>query len=406
MTPELGRRIAVTVGALLVFRLGTFIPIPGIDSQIWEQIFRSQQGGLLGTLSDFSGGAIHRLAIFALGIVPYFSAAIIVQLMAIASPVLASLKERNESGRLRLDQYTLYVTMALAAFQSYGIAIGLEGAGHVVSEPGLLFRLSTVLTLTGGTLLLTWLADVITARGIGNGLALILAVGFVTELPSAVAGTLVLGSQGIFSPAVLLTLVAATIAATGFIAFMELAQRRLDVSYAGREIGSRTIAPRSVVLPLKLNMAGLIPIWLIPLLVILPMIFVSLIGFQGPAWWADFISRSGRGYLLFAAICAVLIVPCALFYCALVFDPDEAAERLKRYGGVIAGFPPGEQTAAYLDSIVSRTTIVGALYLALMFLIPEILIAYLGVPFYFGSVSLMIVVCTFIDLRAQVLAMN
>ena len=406
MTSELGRRFAFTVGALLVFRLGTHIPIPGIDPLVWEQLFRSHAGGLLGVSNLFSGGGIQRLAIFALGILPYLSAAVILQLMAIASPALAGLRERDEQGRRRLDACTLGLTVVIAAFQAYGIAVALEGAGNVVTEPGVVFRLATVLTLTGGTVFLAWLADSITARGLGNGVALLLAIGFVTELPPVLAGTLVLGSQGVLSPAVILTLVAVTLVVTALIAFVELARRRLTVSYGSRTIGDRTVEGRSVEMPLKVNMAGLVPAWLVTWLVLLPMTVIGLVGWPVPAWWGDFIMRSGQGYLVFAIVSCILIVPCALFYCALVFDPDDAAERLKRYGGVVARIAPGEQTAAHLDHIVSRITIVGALYLGLVSLIPEILIAYLQVPFYFGSVSLMIVVCTFIDLRTQMQAMK
>jgi preprotein translocase subunit SecY len=403
MTSELGRRIAFTVGALLVFRLGTHIPIPGIDPLVWEQLFRSHAGALLGVSNVFSGGGIQRLAVFALGIMPYLSAAVVLQLMAIASPALARLRD-DEKGRRRLDTYTLGLTVVIAAFQAYGIALALEGAGNVVADPGVVFRLATVLTLAGGTVFLAWLADQITARGFGNGVALLLAIGFVTELPPALAGTLVLGHQGVLSPAALLTLVAVTIAVTALIAFVELARRRLVVTYGSRAIGARTIAARSVEMPLKVNMAGLIPMWLVTWLVLLPMAVVALIGLSVPAWWGDFIMRSGQGYLLFGIVSCILIVPCALVYCALVFDPDDAAERLKRDGGVIAGCEPGDETAAHLDHIVSRITVVGALYLGLVALIPEVLIAFLQVPFYFGSVSLMIVVCTFIDLRAQMQA--
>jgi preprotein translocase subunit SecY len=405
MTSELGQRIAVTVVALLVYRLGTHIPLPGIDPLVWEQIFRSHAGGLLSTVNFFSGGGIQRLAIFALGIMPYVSAAVVVQLMAIASSKLARLRE-DEKGRRRLDRYTLGLTIVIAAFQSYGIANALEGVGNVVAEPGVVFRLSTVLTLTGGTVFLVWLADVITVRGLGNGIALLLAIGFVTELIPALVGTLVLSRQGVLSPAALLTLVVVTIAVTALIAFVELARRRLVVTYGSRTIGDRAIEGRSVEMPLKVNMAGLVPSWLVTWLVLLAMTAVGLIGWQVPDWWSDFIMRSGQGYLLFAIVSVILIVPCALLYCALVFDPDDAAERLKRHGGAIAGIEPGEQTAAHLDHIVSRITVVGALYLGLVALIPEVLIAYLQVPFYFGSISLMIVVCTFIDLRTQMQAIK
>jgi preprotein translocase subunit SecY len=402
MTSELGQRIAFTLGALLVYRLGTFIPLPGIDPAVWSQIFHSEGSGLLATLGVFSGGAIHRLAIFALGVMPYISAAIILQLMAFVSSTLRALSRRSEHGRRILDQYTLYLTLLLTAFQAYGIAVALEGVTNVVVDPGWHFRISTMLTLTAGTMFLVWLSGRITVRGVGNGLALILVVGIVTELPSALAGMLDLGRQGILSTGVILLALTAAAAATSFIAFMEHARRQLTIEYPARQVADRPIERRSVHLPLKLNMAGLIPALLASWLAVVPMIVVTLTAGPGPGWWNAVTGQSGGGHPVFLIFYVFLIVVCAFFYSAFVFDPDEAAETLKQYGGIVAGAEPGEQTAAYIDHVLSRTTLVGAFYLALVCLIPEIMIASLAVPFYFGGTSLLIVVCTVMDLRARV----
>jgi preprotein translocase subunit SecY len=400
MTSELGQRIAFTVGALLVFRLGTHIPLPGINADVWQQLFAGQSSGVLGAFNVLAGGGVRRMAIFALSVMPYLTAGVLLQLATMVSPALRALGKRGEHGRRTVVRYTLVLTLMMAMLQSYGIAVGLEGAGKVVAEPGALFRLTTVLTLTGGTLVLVWLSDAITARGIGNGLALILALSIAMEAPAAIAGTLQLGRQGALSSGVLLIATLTPVAVIAFIAFVEAARRHVPVVYAARQVGDRTVAERTSPVTLKVNTAGSVPALLASWIAPIPTTIVNFTGPVGPDWWQDFISQPGRWYLMYLVLFSLLIVPCALFYCALIFDPDEATENLKQYGGAVAGIAPGD-TAAFLDQVASRTTIAGALYLAFVCLIPEILILWLGVPYYFGGASLLIVVCTVMDLRAQ-----
>src|SRR6201991_1831979 len=294
---ELKARIWFTLGALLVYRLGTYIPLPGIDPSAWEQVFRSQAGGILGMFNMFSGGGIHRMAIFALNIMPYISASIIIQLMTTVSPTLEALKKEGEAGRKTINQYTRYLTVILAAFQAYGIAVGLEGAGNVVSEPGLFFRISTVITLTGGTMFLMWLGEQITARGIGNGISLIIMAGIVAELPSAIAGTLELGRQGALSTALILTVLLMALFVTGFIVFMERAQRRLLIQYPKRQVGNRMFEGQSSHLPLKLNTSGVIPPIFASSLLLLP---TTIAQFNtqsggGPEWWQTIVTQLSHG---------------------------------------------------------------------------------------------------------------
>jgi preprotein translocase subunit SecY len=400
MTSELGQRIAFTVVALLIYRLGTHIPLPGINADVWQQLFAGQSGGVLGTFNVLAGGGVQRMAIFALSVMPYLSAAILLQLATIVSRRLRAIGKNGEQGRRTIVRYTLVLTLLMTLLQSYGIAVGLEGASNVVAEPGALFRITTVLTLTGGTLVLVWLSDAITSRGIGNGLALILALGIAIEAPAAIAGTLDLGRRGALSPGVLLIAALVPVVVIALIAWVEAARRHVPVVYAARQVGERTVAERTSPLAFKVNMAGSVPALLASWIAPIPATIVNLTGPVGPHWWQDFIGQPGRWYLMYLVLFTLLIVPCALFYCALIFDPDEAAENLKQYGGVVAGVAPGD-TAAYLDHVVSRTTIAGALYLALVCLIPEVLILWLGVPYYFGGASLLIVVCTVLDLRGQ-----
>jgi preprotein translocase subunit SecY len=406
MTPELRRRIGFTLGALLVYRLGTFIPLPGIDSAAWDQIFRSQAGGVLGMLNVYAGGGIHRMAIFALGITPYFTAAILLQLATIVSPALRARLRQGERGREIVIAYTRYITLVLASFQAYGVAIGLEGVGNVVADPGWLFRVTTVLTLTGGTLFLAWLAEQITWRGFGNGLALILLAGFVAELPRVIADMPDLRRPGTPLSGPLVAVVAIAIVIVGFIVFMERAQRRLSVTYAERKVGDRLIAERSSHLPLKLNAAGVIPTILASWVAILASMFMAVLAIfvtfsveEGS--WA---SQLGQGRPLNLILHVVFIMLCAFVYTASVFDSEEAVENLRNYGGHIPGIEPGERTAAHLDDILSRTTLVGAAYLALVSVMPEILLSYAQVPFYFGGTSLLMVVCAIMDLETQVRA--
>ncbi len=399
---ELKKRIWFTIGALLVYRFGTYIPLPGIDPSAWDQIFRSQAGGILGMFNMFSGGGIHRMAIFALNIMPYISASIIIQLMTTVSPTLEQLKKEGEQGRKVMNQYTRYLTVVLAAFQSYGIAVGLEGAGNVVSDPGLFFRVSTMLTLTGGTMFLMWLGEQITSRGIGNGISLIILAGIVAELPSAIAGTLELGRQGALSTGLILLILVMCVVVIAFIVFMERAQRRLLIQYPKRQVGNRMFEGQSSHLPLKLNTSGVIPPIFASSLLLLPTTVANFNAGGGPEWFQTLTTQLGHGRPLFLILYIALIVFFAFFYTAVVFNPTETADNLKKHGGFIPGIRPGERTAEYIDYVLSRITVIGAAYLAVVCLIPEILISYAAVPFYFGGTSLLIVVSVTMDTVAQV----
>jgi preprotein translocase subunit SecY len=400
---ELKKRIWFTLGALLVYRLGTYIPLPGIDPAAWDQIFQSQAGGILGMFNMFAGGGIQRMAIFALNIMPYISASIIIQLMTTVSPTLEALKKEGEAGRKMINQYTRYLTVFLAAFQAYGIAIGLEGAGsRVVSEPGLFFIVSTVITLTGGTIFLMWLGEQITQRGIGNGTSLIIMAGIVARLPSAIAGTLELGRQGALSTGLILIVLLMVIAVISFIVFMERAQRRLLIQYPKRQVGNRMFEGQSSHLPLKLNTSGVIPPIFASSLLLLPATVANFTAGQGPGWLTAITTQLSHGQPLFLLLYVGLIVFFAFFYTAIVFNPTETADNLKKHGGFIPGIRPGERTAEYIDYVLSRVTVVGAAYLAVVCLFPEMLISYAAVPFYFGGTSLLIVVSVTMDTVAQV----
>ena len=399
---ELKKRIWFTLGALLVYRLGTYIPLPGIDPNAWDQIFQSQAGGILGMFNMFAGGGIHRMAIFALNIMPYISASIIIQLMTTVSPTLDQLKKEGEAGRKMINQYTRYLTVVLAAFQAYGISVGLEGASHVVSDPGLFFRISTVITLTGGTIFLMWLGEQITQRGIGNGTSLIIMSGLVAQLPSAVAGTLELGRQGALSTGLILIVIFMVIVVITFIVFMERAQRRLLIQYPKRQVGNRMFEGQSSHLPLKLNTSGVIPPIFASSLLLLPTTVANFTSGQGPGWLTIITTQLAHGRPLFLILYVGLIVFFAFFYTAIVFNPTETADNLKKHGGFIPGIRPGERTAEYIDYVLSRITVVGAAYLAVVCLFPELLISYAAVPFYFGGTSLLIVVSVTMDTVAQV----
>ena len=399
---ELKKRIWFTLGALLVYRLGTYIPLPGIDPAAWEQIFQTNQGGLLGVFNMFAGGGIHRMAIFALNIMPYISASIIIQLMTTVSPELEKLKKEGEQGRKVMNQYTRYLTVLLAAVQSYGISVGLEGYGQTVTDPGLFFRISTVITLTGGTIFLMWLGEQVTARGIGNGISLIILSGIVAELPRAIAGTLELGRQGALSTGLILVVMLMAVAVIGFIVFMERAQRRLLIQYPKRQVGNRMFEGQSSHLPLKLNTSGVIPPIFASSLLLLPTTVANFNAGQIPDWLAAITAQLGHGRPLFLVFYVALIIFFAFFYTAIVFNPTETAENLKKHGGFIPGIRPGERTAEYIDYVLSRITVIGAGYLAIVCVLPEILISYAAVPFYFGGTSLLIVVSVTMDTVAQI----
>ncbi|HTS39619.1 MAG TPA: preprotein translocase subunit SecY [Xanthobacteraceae bacterium] len=399
---ELKKRIWFTLGALLVYRFGTYIPLPGIDPSAWDQLFQKQAGGILGMFNMFAGGGIHRMAIFALNIMPYISASIIIQLMTTVSPTLEQLKKEGEQGRKVINQYTRYLTVVLAAFQAYGISIGLEGGAGVVADPGMFFRISTVITLTGGTIFLMWLGEQITSRGIGNGISLIIMAGIVAELPRAIAGMLELGRQGALSTGLMLVVVVFAALVVGFIVFMERAQRRLLIQYPKRQVGNRMFEGQSSHLPLKLNTSGVIPPIFASSLLLLPATITNFYAGQGPEWFVAITTQLGHGRPLFLVLYILLIVFFAFFYTAIVFNPTETAENLKKHGGFIPGIRPGERTADYIDYVLTRITVVGAIYLSLVCLIPEILISYAAVPFYFGGTSLLIVVSVTMDTVAQV----
>jgi preprotein translocase subunit SecY len=399
---ELKKRIWFTLGALLVYRLGTYIPLPGIDPAAWEQIFQTNAGGILGVFNMFAGGGIHRMAIFALNIMPYISASIIIQLMTTVSPELERLKKEGEQGRKVMNQYTRYLTVLLAAVQSYGISVGLEGFGQTVTDPGLFFRISTVITLTGGTMFLMWLGEQVTSRGIGNGISLIILSGIVAELPRAIAGTLELGRQGALSTGLILVVCVMAIAVIAFIVFMERAQRRLLIQYPKRQVGNRMFEGQSSHLPLKLNTSGVIPPIFASSLLLLPTTVANFNAGQIPDWLAAITAQLGHGRPLFLVFYVALIVFFAFFYTAIVFNPTETAENLKKHGGFIPGIRPGERTAEYIDYVLSRITVIGAAYLAVVCVLPEILISYAAVPFYFGGTSLLIVVSVTMDTVAQI----
>jgi preprotein translocase subunit SecY len=400
---ELKKRIWFTLGALLVYRLGTYIPLPGIDPAAWEQIFQTQSGGILGMFNMFAGGGIHRMAIFALNIMPYISASIIVQLMTTVSPTLEQLKKEGEQGRKVINQYTRYGTVFLAAIQAYGISIGLEGAQNVVADPGIFFRLSTVITLTGGTVFLMWLGEQVTSRGIGNGISLIILSGIVAQLPTAIAGTLEMSRQGALSAPVLLLVAVMAIAVIAFIVFMERAQRRLLIQYPKRQVGNRMFEGQSSHLPLKLNTSGVIPPIFASSLLLLPTTVASFNNQSHlPDWVNTIVAALSHGRPLFLVLYVLGIVFFAFFYTAIVFNPTETAENLKKHGGFIPGIRPGERTAEYIDYVLSRITVIGAAYLAAVCLFPEILISWASVPFYFGGTSLLIVVSVTMDTVAQV----
>jgi preprotein translocase subunit SecY len=400
---ELKKRIWFTLGALVVYRLGTYIPIPGIDPVILADMFRQQQGGIIGMFDMFSGGALGRMTIFALNIMPYISSAIIMQLLTAVSPQLEALKKEGEAGRKKINQYTRYGTVLLCIFQSYGIAVGLEGAGGgAVLDPGLYFRFSTVITLTGGTIFLMWLGEQITQRGVGNGISLIIFSGIVANLPAAIAGTLELGRTGALPTVLIVALVVMSVVVIAFIVFMERAQRRVIVQYPKRQVGNKMFGGEASHLPLKLNTAGVIPPIFASSLLLMPLTVAGFSGGSGPEWLTFITTTLGRGQPLYLTIYIGLIVFFAFFYTAIVFNPADTADNLKKHGGFIPGIRPGKNTAEYLNFVLTRLTTVGAAYLALVCLLPEILISKFAVPFYFGGTSLLIVVSVTMDTVGQI----
>lgn len=403
---ELKKRLWFTLAVLIVYRVGSYIPIPGIDPAILADIFRQQQGGILGMFDMFAGGALGRMTVFALNIMPYISAAIIMQLLTSVSPRLEALKKEGPSGQRKINQYTRYGTVVLAAVQAYGIAVGLESMtssqGAAVHDPGMFFRLVTVITLVGGTMFLMWLGEQITARGVGNGISLIIFAGIVANLPSAMVQTLELGRTGALPALLIVVIIIMVIAVIGFIVFMERAQRRIIVQYPKRQVGNKMYGGESSHLPLKINTSGVIPPIFASSLLLMPTTVASFSAGQGPEWLTLITATLGHGQPLYMALYALLIVFFAFFYTAVVFNPNDTAENLKKYGGFIPGIRPGKNTADYLDYILTRLTVVGAAYLVVISLLPEILITRFSVPFYFGGTSLLIVVTVTMDTVAQI----
>jgi preprotein translocase subunit SecY len=401
---ELKKRLWFTVGALIIYRLGTYLPLPGINPGALADIFSQQSSGILGMFDMFSGGALGRMTIFALNIMPYITASIIMQLMTAIVPSLEALKKDGEGGRKTINQYTRYLTVLLASVQGYGIAVALESASGVVGDPGVFFRLTTVVTLVGGTLFLMWLGEQITSRGVGNGISLIIFSGIVAELPTALAGTLELGRTGALSSLLIVLLFVMAAAVIAFIVFIERSVRKIVVQYPKRQHGNKVFGGDQSFLPLKINVPGVIPPIFASSLLLMPVSIINLTGGQsgGAEWLVTLNALLGRGQPLYLAIYIGMIVFFAFFYTAIVFNPEETADNLRKYGGYVPGIRPGKSTADYLDFVLTRLTVLGAAYLAAVCILPEILISQYAVPFYFGGTSLLIVVTVTLDTVGQV----
>ena len=401
---ELKKRLWFTVGALIIYRLGTYLPLPGIDPGALADIFSQQSSGILGMFDMFSGGALSRMTIFALNIMPYITASIIMQLMTAIVPTLETLKKDGEAGRKTINQYTRYLTVLLATVQGYGIAVGLESASGVVDDPGLFFRVTTVVTLVGGTLFLMWLGEQITSRGVGNGISLIIFAGIVANLPTALAGTLELGRTGALSSLLIVLLFVMAAAVIAFIVFIERSVRKILVQYPKRQHGNKVFGGDQSFLPLKINVPGVIPPIFASSLLLMPISIINLTGGQsgGADWLVALNAMLGRGQPLYLLIYVSMIVFFAFFYTAIVFNPEDTAENLRKYGGYIPGIRPGKSTADYLDFVLTRLTVLGAAYLSAICILPELLISKYAVPFYFGGTSLLIVVTVTLDTVGQI----
>ncbi|MGH8507892.1 MAG: preprotein translocase subunit SecY [Gammaproteobacteria bacterium] len=404
---ELRQRAFFLLGALIVFRITTHIPVPGINPIALAQLFNEQRGTILDMFNMFSGGALERFSIVALGIMPYISASIIVQLLTVVHPTLEQLKKEGESGRRKLTQYTRYGTVGLAMFQALGVAIALEGqqaaSQALVLNPGIGFRVTAVTTLVTGTLFLMWLGEQITERGIGNGISMIIFAGIVAGLPSAVGGSLELARIGELHYITLVLLFCLVFAVTAFVVYVERGQRRITVNYAKRQVGRRTYAGQTSHLPLKINMSGVIPPIFASSLILFPSTLGSWFGStQGMGWLADIANAISPGQPLYVILYTSGIIFFCFFYTALVFNPKETAENLKKSGALVPGIRPGDQTARYIDGVMTRLTLAGAAYVTLVCLLPEFLILKFNVPFYFGGTSLLIIVVVVMDFMAQV----
>ncbi|MEO1492514.1 MAG: preprotein translocase subunit SecY [Pseudomonadota bacterium] len=399
---DLQNRILFAIGLLIVYRLGTYIPLPGIDTEQLRIFIEQTQSGIVGIFSMFTGGAVSRMAIFTLGIMPYISASIIMQLATSMVPSLEQLKKEGESGRKKINQYTRYGTVLLATVQAYGISIGLEGQGMALN-PGPFFKATTVITLVGGTMFLMWLGEQITARGIGNGISLIIFVGIVAELPGALAQFFELGRTGQLQTLAIIGIMIMAVAVIYAVVYIERAQRRILIQYPKRQVGNKMYGGENSHLPLKLNTAGVIPPIFASSLLLLPTTVASFSAASGDTGWLGAIAAFlGRGQPMYLVTFAALIAFFVFFYTAVVFNPDDVADNLKKQGGYVPGIKPGKRTAEYLDFVLTRLSVVGAIYLVLVCLLPEILISELAVPFYFGGTSLLIVVSVTMDTITQV----
>ena len=409
---DLRRRIVFLVLAILVYRLGAHIPVPGIDPDQLSSLFKSQEGGILGLFNMFSGGALSRFTIFALGIMPYISASIIMQLMTAVSPTLEALKKEGESGRRKISQYTRIGTLGLALVQAVGISVALESQPGLVIDPGVIFRFTTVVTLVTGTMFLMWLGEQITERGLGNGISLIIFAGIVAGLPSSLGGLFELVRTGSMLPIVALFIVALVIVVTSLVCFVERGQRRITVNYAKKQVGNKLYAGQSSHLPLKLNMAGVIPPIFASSIILFPATLASWFSspstasvedesFSVATLLADFAASLSPGQPLYIALYACAIIFFCFFYTALVFNSKETADNLKRSGAFLPGIRPGDQTAKYIDKVLVRLTLIGAIYITGVCLLPEFLVFGYNIPFYFGGTSLLIIVVVTMDFMAQ-----
>jgi preprotein translocase subunit SecY len=402
---DLKRRMLFLIGALVVYRIGTFIPVPGIDPSELARLFNQTRGGILDMFNMFSGGALSRFSIFALGIMPYISASIIMQLMTVVSPQLEALKKEGEAGRRKITQYTRYGTVVLSLFQALGISIALESQPGLVLDPGLAFRFVTVVTLTTGTLFLMWLGEQITERGLGNGISMIIFAGIVAGLPAAAGGTVELVRTGSMAIIIAILVFALVLLVTAVVVFIEKGQRRILVNYAKRQVGNRLYGGQSSFLPLKLNMSGVIPPIFASSIILFPATLASWFGsHENMTWLKDLAGALAPGQALYMVLYASAIIFFCFFYTALVFNSKETADNLKKSGAFVPGIRPGEQTARYIDRIITRLTLVGAVYVTLVCLLPEFLQRQYNVPFYFGGTSLLITVVVTMDFMAQLQA--
>lgn len=402
---ELKRRLMFLLGALIVYRIGAHIPVPGIDPSVLSDLFSRQKDGILGMFNMFSGGALSRFTVFALGIMPYISASIIMQLMTVASPALESLKKEGQAGQHKISQYTRYGTVVLAFFQALGIAVALEAQPGLVLDPGMGFRLETVITLVTGTMFLMWVGEQITERGLGNGISIIIFAGIAAGLPGSLGGILELVRTGAMNPLTAIVIVAIVVAVTAFVVFVERGQRRILVNYAKRQVGNKLYGGQSSFLPLKLNMAGVIPPIFASSIILFPATLAGWFGSgENMLWLKDIANGLSPGQPLYILFYAAAIVFFCFFYTALVFNTRETSDNLKKSGAFIPGIRPGEQTSRYIEKILTRLTLIGAVYITIVCLLPEFLILKWNVPFYFGGTSLLIIVVVTMDFMSQVQA--